>query len=128
MANEEAVSLLTSLLNKTLRIYTTDTRIFVGQMKCTDKVSTEPRSLPLTHGFCFSGAQDRNIILSLTHEYRQPPRSAVDDAAAAMRDGSSGGSSSSSSSSSNVKVDMLKRFVGLVVVPGEYITKIEVED
>ncbi|GAB7353658.1 hypothetical protein MBLNU459_g4066t1 [Dothideomycetes sp. NU459] len=108
MANEEAVSLLTSLLNKTLRIYTTDTRIFVGQMKCTDK--------------------DRNIILSLTHEYRQPPRSAVDDAAAAMRDGSSGGSSSSSSSSSNVKVDMLKRFVGLVVVPGEYITKIEVED
>jgi hypothetical protein len=28
----------------------------------------------------------------------------------------------------NVKVDMLKRFVGLVVVPGRYITKIEVEE
>ena len=28
----------------------------------------------------------------------------------------------------NVKVDMLKRFVGLVVVPGRHITKIEVED
>jgi hypothetical protein len=26
-----------------------------------------------------------------------------------------------------VKVDMKKRFVGLVVVPGKYITKIEVE-
>jgi hypothetical protein len=28
----------------------------------------------------------------------------------------------------NVKVDMVKRFVGLVVVPGRYITKIEVEE
>lgn len=37
-SNAGASSFLTSLLNKNLRIYTTDTRIFVGQMKCTDKV------------------------------------------------------------------------------------------
>lgn len=93
-SNEEASSFLTSLLNKTLHIHTTDTRIFVGQMKCTDK--------------------DRNIILSLTHEYRHPPVSAVEEAAAGATTGS-------------VKVDMIRRFVGLVVVPGRYITKIEVE-
>ena len=39
MSNDEAASFLGSLLNKTLRIHTTDTRIFVGQMKCTDKVT-----------------------------------------------------------------------------------------
>jgi hypothetical protein len=30
--------------------------------------------------------------------------------------------------SGNVKVDMKKRFVGLVVVPGRYISRIEVEE
>lgn len=38
MGKEEANAFLESLLNKTLRVYTTDTRIFVGQLKCTDKV------------------------------------------------------------------------------------------
>ncbi|KAG9551488.1 hypothetical protein KCU77_g8532, partial [Aureobasidium melanogenum] len=98
-SNTEATEYLTALLNKTLRIHTTDSRIFVGTMKCTD--------------------QERNIILSLTHEYRQPPSSVVEDAAYQMQlKGDTG----------NVKVDMVKRFVGLVVVPGRYITKIEVED
>ncbi|THY35200.1 hypothetical protein D6D01_01510 [Aureobasidium pullulans] len=97
--NAEATEYLTRLLNKTLRIHTTDSRIFVGTVKCTD--------------------QERNIILSLTHEYRQPPPSVVENAAMQMEvDGVEG----------NVKVDMLKRFVGLVVVPGRYITKIEVEE
>ena len=30
---------LTSLLNKTLRVHTTDSRLFVGTFKCTDAVS-----------------------------------------------------------------------------------------
>ena len=55
----------------------------------------------------------------MTHEYRQPPRDVVESAAHQMElDGATG----------NVKVDMLKRFVGLVVVPGRYITKIELEE
>ncbi|KAK8196056.1 hypothetical protein M8818_007208 [Zalaria obscura] len=99
MANEEATQFLTSLLNKTLRLHTTDSRMFVGQLKCTDK--------------------DRNIILSCTHEYRHPSPSAIRAAAEAHSlEGKAG----------NVKLYMLKRFVGLVVVPGQYITKIEVED
>jgi len=96
---EEASSYLTSLIDKTLRIHTTDARMFVGCMKCTDN--------------------ERNIILSLTHEYRHPTSTAIRDAAEEHeRSGRDG----------NVKVDMLKRFVGLVVVPGKYITKIELEE
>ncbi len=40
MDNEAAINYLSSLLGKTLRIQVTpaDGRIFVGQMKCTDKV------------------------------------------------------------------------------------------
>lgn len=54
----------------------------------------------------------------MTHEYRQP--SAADIKLAAERH-------EKADKSGNVKVDMKKRFVGLVVVPGKYITKIEVE-
>jgi hypothetical protein len=37
-SNTEATEYLHHLLNKTLRIHTTDSRIFVGTMKCTDRV------------------------------------------------------------------------------------------
>ena len=94
----EAAQYLTSYLNKTLHLHTTDGRMFVGQMKCTDR--------------------DRNIILAMTHEYRQPSNSDIKLAAEKHeRAGLKG----------NVKVDMQKRFVGLVVVPGEYVTKMEFE-
>jgi small nuclear ribonucleoprotein (snRNP)-like protein len=81
-------------------VHTTDGRMFAGQMKCTDP--------------------ERNIILSMTHEYREP--SAGDVALAAERAGRRG-----TGNGKTVKVDMKKRFVGLVVVPGRYIRKIEVE-
>lgn len=38
MQNNEAVQYLESLLGRTLRIHTTDTRMFVGTFKCTDTV------------------------------------------------------------------------------------------
>jgi small nuclear ribonucleoprotein (snRNP)-like protein len=94
-----ATQYLSTFLNRTLHLHTTDGRMFAGQMKCTDP--------------------ERNIILSMTHEYRQP--SAQDIQLAAQRHERAG-------KSGNVKVDMKKRFVGLVVVPGKYITKIEVEE
>lgn len=94
-----ASAYLSGFLNRTLHLHTTDGRMFAGQMKCTDP--------------------ERNIILSMTHEYRQP--SEADVKLAAERHKRSG-------KSGNVKVDMKKRFVGLVVVPGKYITKIEVEE
>jgi small nuclear ribonucleoprotein (snRNP)-like protein len=94
-----ASTYLSTFLNRTLHLHTTDGRMFAGQMKCTDP--------------------ERNIILSMTHEYRQP--STADIQLAAQRHEQAG-------RSGNVKVDMKKRFVGLVVVPGKYITKIEVEE
>ena len=89
---------LTSLLNKTLHIRISDGRLFVGQLKCTDN--------------------ERNIILSMTHEYRQPSQKDIEWAAMKHeRDGKEG----------NVMVDMKKRFVGLVVVPGWCIEDMELE-
>ncbi|KAK6436544.1 hypothetical protein LTR95_007262 [Oleoguttula sp. CCFEE 5521] len=96
---EEAVSYLSSFINRTLHIHIKDGRMFVGQMKCTDR--------------------DQNIILSMTHEYRQPSQAEIIKAAERHEAAGLPG---------NVKVDMRKRFIGLVVVPGEYITKIEAED
>ncbi|KAI0006299.1 hypothetical protein F4779DRAFT_596995 [Xylariaceae sp. FL0662B] len=56
-----------------------------------------------------------NIVLSLTYEYRQPSQQKLAEAAAA------------SSDTLTVKADMTSRYLGLVVVPGEHIVKIEVE-
>ncbi|KAL2352956.1 hypothetical protein BJ546DRAFT_848328 [Cryomyces antarcticus] len=75
----------------------------------------------ITDGRMFVGAlkctdKYRNIILSCAHEYRSPSRAAVERAVTESSDGQ------------NVTVDMTGRFVGLVTIPGEYITKVEVED
>ncbi|GAB7338367.1 hypothetical protein MBLNU457_4667t1 [Dothideomycetes sp. NU457] len=103
LTHEVATQYLTSLLNRTLRIHTSDSRIFVGQMKCTDR--------------------ERNVILGMTHELRWPgggPPQLEEEAEREVGDevGKEGGRN---------KQEMLRRFVGLVVVPGEFITKIEVE-
>ena len=94
----QATEYLSSFLNKTLHLHTSDGRIFVGQMKCTDT--------------------ERNIILAMTHEYRQPTEG--DLKRAFERYGSD-------STAAKVNLSMKKRFVGLVVVPGKYIEKIEAE-
>ncbi|KAK2623740.1 hypothetical protein QTJ16_006921 [Diplocarpon rosae] len=86
---------LTSLLNKSLRVTTTDTRMFLGQFKCTDP--------------------DRNIILAETFEYRLPPPPPPTP-------------SLSISPQQTVTQDMTSRYLGLVVVPGAYIVRIEVEE
>lgn len=90
---EDPQAYLTQLLNRTLHVHTADGRMFVGQLKCTDN--------------------ERNLILAMTHECRQPSQLDVQRAA----QGASG----------NFHLDMKKRFVGLVVVPGQHITKIELE-
>ncbi|KAI1408960.1 Sm-like ribonucleoprotein [Hypoxylon sp. FL1857] len=98
MEKEEAETFLKSLLNKNLRVETTDGRLFIGTFKCTD-----------THS---------NVVLSLTYEYRQPSQQKLAEAAAAAV----------SSGFSKVAADMTSRYLGLVVVPGEHITKMEVEE
>ncbi|KAI8626773.1 hypothetical protein F5Y19DRAFT_478263 [Xylariaceae sp. FL1651] len=94
----EAEAYLKSLLNKTLRVHATDGRIFVGTFKCTDT--------------------DRNVVLSLTYEYRQPSQQKLAEAAAAA----------AGTNSQTVKADMTSRYLGLVVIPGEHIVKMEVEE
>ncbi|KAI0536760.1 LSM domain-containing protein [Xylaria digitata] len=94
----EAEAYLKSLINKTLRVHATDGRMFIGTFKCTDT--------------------DRNIVLSLTYEYRQPSQQKLAEAvAAAMSD-----------NSQNIKADMASRYLGLIVIPGEHIVRIEVEE
>ncbi|OJJ46948.1 hypothetical protein ASPZODRAFT_131864 [Penicilliopsis zonata CBS 506.65] len=97
MDASKATRYLESLLGQTLRVHTTDTRMFVGIFKCTDA--------------------DRNIILASTYEYRFPPPSAVQEAASAA-----------DNQSSSFKMNMTSRLIGLVVVPGQHITRIEVEE
>ncbi|KAH8693744.1 hypothetical protein BGW36DRAFT_209924 [Talaromyces proteolyticus] len=95
--NSKETAFLTSLLGRTLRIHTTDKRMFVGTFKCTD--------------------MNCNVILSTTFEYRFPSQAAIQAAA----------ETASTQSSDKFKLDMTSRLIGLVVVPGQHITKIEVE-
>ncbi|KAK6859714.1 N-alpha-acetyltransferase 38-B- NatC auxiliary subunit [Apiospora arundinis] len=91
----EAESYLNSLINKTLRVHATDSRMFVGTFKCTDA--------------------NRNVVLSLCHEYRQPSQKQLEAAAA-------------SSSTGTVQAEMTSRYLGLVVIPGKHIVKMEAEE
>ncbi|ROW07972.1 hypothetical protein VMCG_03527 [Cytospora schulzeri] len=97
MSKAEGQGFLESLLNRKLRIHTTDERMFWGDFKCTDP--------------------DRNIVLAHTYEYRQP--SAQQLSKAAQKAGSD---------AKSIKMDMTHRYLGLVVVPGEHIVRIEKED
>ncbi|KAK6527115.1 hypothetical protein TWF281_010307 [Arthrobotrys megalospora] len=80
-------ALLHSFITKTLRVTTNDTRMFVGELKCTDR--------------------DSNLILARTHEYRLPKFNPED---------------------LGRKVDLTSRYLGLVVVMGVDIRRIEVEE
>ncbi|KAM0203491.1 hypothetical protein ACHAPA_000550 [Fusarium lateritium] len=95
MDTEKAQEYLKSILNKNLRVYTSDGRLFWGALKCTDP--------------------DKNIVLANSYEYRQPsPRERAKAAGEAHGD--------------TVKVDMSSRYLGLIVIPGQHITKLEVEE
>ncbi|KAI1464103.1 uncharacterized protein F4812DRAFT_463161 [Daldinia caldariorum] len=108
----EAEAFLKSLLDKTLRIYTTDGRIFIGTFKCTD-----------THS---------NVVLALTYEYREPSQQKVAEAKAQAFAGSDPDpdpdSGPGSGAEDKVALDMTSRYLGLVVVPGEHIVRMEVEE
>lgn len=44
MEDTQATQYLENLLGRTLRIHTTDTRMFIGLFKCTDAVSSHLRA------------------------------------------------------------------------------------
>ncbi|KAF2483899.1 LSM domain protein [Neohortaea acidophila] len=97
---DQSIAYLDSLLNKTLHLHTSDGRVFVGQMKCTDN--------------------ELNIILSMTYEYRR-----------SVAGGGVVGSTTLENLAGNAVGEggaMKKRFVGLVVVPGRFVERIDVEE
>ncbi|KAK4192806.1 hypothetical protein QBC35DRAFT_483443 [Podospora australis] len=116
----EANDFLQTLLNKNLRVTTTDGRMFWGSFKCTDPES--------------------NLILRHTYEYRPPTSQQIAEAktsAAFSSEGLISGDGSRNSNSgisqkvgggSKVKIDMTSRYLGLVAVPGKHIARIEVEE
>ncbi|KAF3480631.1 uncharacterized protein GIQ15_05978 [Arthroderma uncinatum] len=104
MEKVEAREYLENLVDKVLRVHTSDSRAFVGLFKCTDNVGN-PR------------------FLSSTHEYRCPTEPAIQSV-------SSEEASSPKPASSepfDITADMSSRFIGLVVIPGQHITKIELD-
>ncbi|KAJ5103279.1 Ribonucleoprotein LSM domain eukaryotic/archaea-type [Penicillium argentinense] len=103
MDTEKAVQYLDGLLGRSLRVHTTDTRMFVGIFKCTDA--------------------ERNLILANSFEYRRPTTTAVEAAAKQ----SESCNSLSHAPKTTVKVNMTSRLIGLIVIPGRHITKIELE-
>lgn len=60
---------------------------------------------------------ENNVILATSHEYRMPTEKAQKRAEAELAAGRGNG-----------RADMTSRFVGLIVIPGKEITKIEVEE
>ena len=111
----KATAYLESLLNKNLRITTTDSRMFWGSFKCTDSVS--PVSPPLIQILpktfrSASPSKECNVVLKNTYEYRPPQPPKPEELATAK----------------SITMDMTSRFLGLVVVPGEHIVKVEVEE
>ncbi|KAK4990130.1 hypothetical protein LTR50_002760 [Elasticomyces elasticus] len=121
MDPDRARAYLTSLLNQRLHVYTNDDRFFIGTMKCTDK--------------------HRNIILSTTEEYRLPSRSALDAHTRAFTAHVAGEAGANGTTKSKRRKggaaqravapppvpEPTARYVGLVVVPGRYVTRIRVE-
>ncbi|GLI73609.1 hypothetical protein PoHVEF18_001829 [Penicillium ochrochloron] len=103
MESEKAVEYLNGLIGRTLRIHATDGRIFVGLFKCTDA--------------------ERNIILANSFEYRLPTTSAIHEAAAKETESWD----KTETKAATVKVNMSSRLIGLIVIPGRHITKIELE-
>ena len=65
-------------------------------------------------------SKECNIILAQTYEYRLPSSTAIKEAAV--------NAEQSPSSPDTVKADMTSRYLGLIVVPGQHVTRIEVEE
>ncbi|EGE06860.1 hypothetical protein TEQG_08743 [Trichophyton equinum CBS 127.97] len=104
MERDEAREYLESLVDKVLRVHTSDSRVFVGLFKCTDN--------------------DRNMILSTTHEYRCPTERAPAEQASSEE---MEGPKAACNAPLDLNTDMSRRFIGLVVIPGQHITKIELD-
>ncbi|RKF77714.1 hypothetical protein GcM1_217051 [Golovinomyces cichoracearum] len=138
MKKDQAIQYLTEMLGKSLRITTTDTRMFLGQLKCLDArfiaeswkkkvfdklfqnikpspyLPNNPFACDFDENYMLTHEQDCNLILDKTHEYRiLSTQSAISDEI---------------EQETNHSPNLSSRYVGLVVIPGRYITRIEIEE
>ncbi|KAK3334983.1 hypothetical protein B0H65DRAFT_339371 [Neurospora tetraspora] len=154
---DDATEWLNSLLNKNLRVSVTDGRMFWGQFKCVDAESNIILHSTYEYRFPTSSqlaAAAAAVTSSLSPSSVAPSStitsssalSAPSDPSPSSSDPSAPPAPSSSSnnptptsvdleqaydratSSGKIKVDLSSRYLGLVVIPGEYITKIELEE
>ncbi|KAA8569816.1 hypothetical protein EYC84_002159 [Monilinia fructicola] len=118
-ARKQARIYLHNLISKTLLVHTTDNRMFRGNFKCTDS--------------------DLNIILSETYEYRIPPFAPQFPPPPSSTNTSTTPTSPPSTldtaadlppspTPTKPLIDIAPRWLGLVVVPGEHIVRIELEE
>ncbi|KAH6847452.1 hypothetical protein B0I37DRAFT_354195 [Chaetomium sp. MPI-CAGE-AT-0009] len=144
---EEHIEFLKTLLNRNVRVFVLDSRMFWGTLRCTD--------------------WEANIVLQHTYEYRIPTEeqihqqqiaraqqvSAVSPSLASMGLGSDDDNPNANANGSqanqgghmsgdamaralrkgkqnddNELVDMSCRYLGMVVIPGEAITKLELDE
>ncbi|KAF7887873.1 uncharacterized protein EAF01_011027 [Botrytis porri] len=104
-ARKGARAYLNNLLCKTLLVHTTDNRMFRGEFKCTDS--------------------DLNIILSETYEYRIPHSPPAPTSSSPQPQDPT---SSPPELQSQPLLNITPRWLGLVVVPGAHILRIELEE
>ncbi|KAG6149062.1 hypothetical protein E4U27_006234 [Claviceps purpurea] len=103
-----AKAYLSSLLDKNLRISTTDGRLFRGCFKCTD--------------------HDQNIVLSDTFEYRRRPSAPSEKAPETPSDAALSAETQSAPAADDGSGNMSSRYLGMVVVPGQHVVKMELEE
>ncbi|TGO74741.1 hypothetical protein BELL_0259g00030 [Botrytis elliptica] len=129
-AREEARAYLHNLLCKTLLVHTTDHRMFRGEFKCTDSIKEEEP--PEEKANPFPSPQDLNVILSETYEYRIPPSPPIPTTTSTTSSSTQPQDPTSSASQSQPQpqplLNITPRWLGLVVVPGAHILRIELEE
>ncbi|EAQ92801.1 hypothetical protein CHGG_01036 [Chaetomium globosum CBS 148.51] len=130
---------LERLINKNLRVTTTDSRMFWGTFVCTDHES----NLILKHAYEYRHPDPKKVAalaqatipspslpsmnLSEDNNNNNHPTAAPTQT---QTQGTSNGSASNNKAKpkDKVTVEMTSRYLGLVVVPGKYVVKIEEEE
>jgi len=130
-----AVQFLESLLDRSLRVLATDGRIFIGQLHCTDPVNPSRRPLLSIYTYhlcvltCLAHRQDGNIILAHTYEHRiLSTKHHARDTGEGAAPSSNGTGSSTSTSTSTSLAGTTARYIGLVIIPGEHVVSMELEE
>ncbi|KAK3396572.1 hypothetical protein B0T20DRAFT_481553 [Sordaria brevicollis] len=142
---EEATEWLNTLINKNLRVSVTDGRMFWGQFKCVDAESNIILQSCYEYRFP-TPSQIAAAAAAVVNQQQQPPSSSTTITSGSALQAPSDPSTVPTPETTNpssadleqaydkaaaagkLKMDLSSRSLGLVVIPGQYITKIELEE